>query len=180
MDGVTKSGQGRFQDRSGWLPSKTPGRRGNETWRQLPSSTRSLSLAVAGGARGVQAGQSQGTHCPAARLLNLEMCVPPSAQQSGPQLPAALTWSDGTQAGPCGHFSEKQGLGWAASREMVSGLPGVIPLPGLVFCVQALGSNSDEDSPLKHKSPCPGNSLQNLQPWEGPGAAGADVVLRAL
>lgn len=62
---------------------------------------------------GSRAGQSQGTHCQAARLLNLEVCALPSAQQGNPQLPAALTWSDRMQAGLCGNSSEKRVLGWA-------------------------------------------------------------------
>ena len=62
---------------------------------------------------GSRAGQSQGTHSQAARLLNLEVCALPSAQQGNPQLPAALTWSDRMQAGLCGNSSEKRVLGWA-------------------------------------------------------------------
>lgn len=113
---VTKSGEGRFQDRSGLPPSKTPGPWGSETWRQPYQllSSRSLSLTVAEGPVGSRAGQSQGICCQATRLLNLEMCVLPSARQSNPQLPAALAWSGGVQVGLYGNSSKKQVLGWAS------------------------------------------------------------------
>ena len=61
---------------------------------------------------GPRAGQSQGTHDQAARLLNLEMCVLPSAQQSNSQLTAVLIRSDQIQAVLYGNFSEKWVLGW--------------------------------------------------------------------
>ena len=64
------------------------------------------------GPAGSRAGQSQGTHCQAARLLNLEVCVRPSAQQGNPQLLAVLTWRDRMQAGLYGNSSEKRVLGW--------------------------------------------------------------------
>lgn len=62
---------------------------------------------------GSRARQSQGTPCQAAGLLNLEMYMLPSAQQSNPQLTAALT--EGGQAWPVpyGNFSEKRLSGWA-------------------------------------------------------------------
>lgn len=61
---------------------------------------------------GSRARPSQGTHCQAARLLNLEMCMLCSAQQSNPQLTAVLTRSDQIQAVLYGNFSEKRVLGW--------------------------------------------------------------------
>lgn len=62
---------------------------------------------------GSRAGQSQGTHCQAARLLNLEVRALSSAQQGNPQLPAVLMGSDRMQAGLYGNSSEKRVLGWA-------------------------------------------------------------------
>lgn len=63
---------------------------------------------------GSRAGQSQGTHCQAAGLLNLEMCMLPPARQSNPQPAAALTQGDQIQSVLYGNFSEKRVLGWAS------------------------------------------------------------------
>lgn len=80
----------------------------------LPAPLLKGPFSVAEGPVGSRARQSQGIRCQAARLLNLEMRVLPSARQSNRQLPAALAWSGRVQVGLYGNSSKKQVLGWAS------------------------------------------------------------------
>lgn len=116
--------------------------------RQPYSSSLQQSPFSDGGGRrgqwGPGAGQSQGTHCQAARLLRFGSVCFPQAQQGNPQLLAVLTWSDRMQAGLYGN-SVRSGC-WAWVDHMsLSALLGSSPLcpRGVLSC--------DKSYPLKLK-----------------------------
>lgn len=66
---------------------------------------------MAEGASGVQDRPVPGYPLPGSQVVELGMCVLPSAQRRNPRLPAVLTQSDRIQAGLYGNFREKWVLG---------------------------------------------------------------------